>query len=160
MMFRLSILAILLISILATSCDTEGCTDPGAGNYDSKADSDDGSCIYDAEPFVGSWTLSDSIRSGVSYQFLEEKQMLILTSSTDKGRVKIVWTYLNGITSDTIIASAKPNTLTIEEQDFGDEFRLQGTLIYDEFFDVIQTDYSLVKNNAIYFYKGEATRND
>jgi hypothetical protein len=159
-MFRLSILYFLLIPLLYASCDTEGCTDPGAGNYDEKADSDDGSCIYDAEPFIGSWILNDSIQTGVAYQFLEAKQMLILTSSTDKGRVKIVWTYPNGITSDTIIASAKPNTLTIEEQDFGDEFRLQGTFIYDEFFDVIQTEYSLVKNNAINFYKGEGQRND
>ena len=42
-----SFLALLLAGFALTSCNQEGCTDSAASNYDSGADSDDGSCDYD-----------------------------------------------------------------------------------------------------------------
>jgi len=42
-----SFLALLLAGFALTSCHQEGCTDSAASNYDSGADSDDGSCDYD-----------------------------------------------------------------------------------------------------------------
>ncbi|MBT6163323.1 MAG: DUF4856 domain-containing protein [Crocinitomicaceae bacterium] len=42
-----SFFALLLAGFALTSCNQEGCTDSAASNYDSGADSDDGSCDYD-----------------------------------------------------------------------------------------------------------------
>lgn len=36
-----------------SSCNREGCTDPDASNFDSKAKSDDGTCEYDANTVTG-----------------------------------------------------------------------------------------------------------
>jgi hypothetical protein len=45
------VLSIVLLSVVSTSCSKkEGCTDPLANNFDSEAQSDDGSCTYDATP--------------------------------------------------------------------------------------------------------------
>lgn len=41
----LNYILIIVILILTTSCEQEGCTNPSADNYDAKATKDDGSCI-------------------------------------------------------------------------------------------------------------------
>lgn len=49
---------ILLVSGLTfMGCQQEGCTDPDARNYDSEADKDDGSCVYEGEAIF--WTDAD-----------------------------------------------------------------------------------------------------
>lgn len=40
------LLLITTVAVLAISCRKEGCTDPAADNYSSKAQKDDGSCTY------------------------------------------------------------------------------------------------------------------
>ena len=55
----LRILSYLFLAVLilttAPGCKREGCTDPNADNYDSKAKSDDGSCVYTYEAkYIGS----------------------------------------------------------------------------------------------------------
>ena len=150
-------LCVTLASSVLVSCDTEGCTDPTAGNFDPKADSDDNSCYYDDEPFLGNWLYSDSIQNNqLQFDFLEERQMLILTTKTDRKNVKVFWTYLNGIVSDTLYGGAKPNTLTFIAQPFGDGFTFEGTFIYDEFFQRIDVSYTTVKNGDIEIHKGTA----
>lgn len=37
--------ALLMVLFMVQACQKEGCTNPRAANYDSKADKDDGSCI-------------------------------------------------------------------------------------------------------------------
>lgn len=46
-MTKITLLAILGLSIGLASCKKEGCTDPTAVNYDEKAKKDDNSCIYE-----------------------------------------------------------------------------------------------------------------
>ena len=46
MLLLLSLLPLMLV----TGCKKEGCTDPLAINYDSEADTDDGTCIYEDVP--------------------------------------------------------------------------------------------------------------
>jgi hypothetical protein len=45
--YHIFIISILLV--LNYSCQTEGCTDPSAVNFESKATSDDGSCIFNGQ---------------------------------------------------------------------------------------------------------------
>jgi len=155
--FIFPLFAYVFLSFAFASCDTEGCTDPSAGNYDPKADSDDNSCFYDSEPFLGNWIYSDSLQNNqLLFDFVETRQMLILTTKTDRKNVKLVWTFPNGIVSDTLYASSKPSTLTFIEQPYGDGFTLEGTFIYDEFFQRIDVSYTTVKNGDIEVHKGTA----
>ncbi len=47
---RLIISAILLSIVLIAGCKREGCTDPNATNYDSKAKKDNNTCVYPPPP--------------------------------------------------------------------------------------------------------------
>ena len=42
---------------LITSCKKPGCIDPAAVNYDEEADSNDGSCVYDRDKFIGTYEM-------------------------------------------------------------------------------------------------------
>lgn len=44
--------SVATVALLASSCATEGCTDPNATNFDSDADKSDGSCTYATRNFV------------------------------------------------------------------------------------------------------------
>ena len=39
----------ILLVLIAVSCNKEGCTDKPATNYDQKAKTDDGTCVYEAD---------------------------------------------------------------------------------------------------------------
>ncbi len=55
-------------TISLTSCKTEGCTDPTATNYDEKADTDDGSCTFERDAFLGTYNnCVDGCVSGSSF---------------------------------------------------------------------------------------------
>lgn len=42
------------------SCKREGCTNSAATNFDKKANSDNGSCLYPSDAYVGSYTMTDT----------------------------------------------------------------------------------------------------
>ena len=48
-MKKITLLIMLGVAVGFSSCNKDGCTDPTALNYDSKAEGDDGSCVYLAE---------------------------------------------------------------------------------------------------------------
>ena len=56
----LAFLAIVSISVFATSCQKEGCTNAYAENYDADANEDDGSCILERDKFLGTYTATRS----------------------------------------------------------------------------------------------------
>lgn len=47
------LVAFLGLGLIFSACKKEGCTDPAATNYNSKANQDDGSCVYDDDDTPG-----------------------------------------------------------------------------------------------------------
>ena len=48
----------LALTVLISSCKKEGCTNIDALNYDNEAKTDDGSCKFEAENFVGTYNVT------------------------------------------------------------------------------------------------------
>jgi hypothetical protein len=59
-MKSLNILVIFFCSFLILSCETGGCIDPQAGNFDGEASEDDGSCTYARDALLGNYYYSSS----------------------------------------------------------------------------------------------------
>jgi hypothetical protein len=55
-----------LVTVSYTSCKQEGCTDATATNFDDKADTDDGSCAYERDALLGSYSVSGTVNCGVT----------------------------------------------------------------------------------------------
>lgn len=70
------------MTLTYTGCKTEGCTDPTATNYDEKADDDDGSCTFERDALLGSYSVSGSIACGVTGNGTVSGQSLTITEST------------------------------------------------------------------------------
>ncbi len=159
--FTLLTITLLFVSSAFTSCDTEGCTDPSAANYDEKADSDDGNCRYDSDPFEGKWDLTDSLETSTNVFVPEEVRLMdIRIISTDRDRLRVFWKNANGSLSDTIDATAKPNTLSIAPQEFGKGFIIQGNFIYNGLYDYIETEYRVSSDTSLVRRRGRADRRD
>lgn len=157
----LLIISATLFSVALSSCDTEGCTDPSAANYDEKADSDDGNCRYDSDPFAGKWDLTDSIETSPNVYTPEEVRLMdIRIISTDRDRLRIFWKNADGSLSDTIDATAKPNTLSIAPQEFEEGFIIQGNFIYNGLYDYIETEYRVSSDTSFVRRRGRAERRD
>lgn len=70
------------MTLTYTGCKTEGCTDPTATNYDEKADEDDGTCTYERDAMLGSYSVSGSIACGVTGNGTVSGQSFNITEST------------------------------------------------------------------------------
>jgi len=71
-MYYRRLLLITTVAVLAMSCRKEGCTDPAADNYSSKAQKDDGSCTYtipsSGYDIPSTYTFIKNGSSSVNYQ--------------------------------------------------------------------------------------------
>jgi hypothetical protein len=56
----MKLIATLLVAVtlFASSCKKEGCTDLDALNFDIEANTDDGSCTYQSQNFVGTYNVT------------------------------------------------------------------------------------------------------
>lgn len=126
-MFRISI--ILLFIVLQSSCQLrEGCTDPGANNYDAKAETDDNSCRYDDELFRGRWRVRDSVWVDSIY-VADTQKSLDITTINNKSTFRLVLSHPGGLFSDTLNATLVPLALSIPRQEATGGF-FKGSIIY------------------------------
>jgi len=96
------LISVALITMLVIkSCKKEGCTDPAATNYDSKAKKNDGSCIYPdpdpdpREPYLGNYLVTDSMWLSGSFYQVETYTLQVTTGGTVSDTI-----YLNNLWND------------------------------------------------------------
>lgn len=93
---KVLISAACIAMLLIAGCKKEGCTDPAATNYDSKAKKNDGSCIYPEpdprEPYLGNYLVLDSMWLGGSFYQEEMYTLQVKTGSTKSDTI-----YLNNL---------------------------------------------------------------
>jgi hypothetical protein len=70
------------MTLTYTGCKTEGCTDSTATNFDDKADDDDGTCTYERDALIGSYSVSGTIACGVTAGGTVSGSSLTITAST------------------------------------------------------------------------------
>ena len=153
-----SILIFSLISILFVSCDKTGCTDIYARNFDDKAESDDGNCKYNTDPFIGIWTAKDSIKiSEDVYEADTLRTLDIRLVNLNKSKVRFFWYTQDGIPQDTIDADSAPAGIIFDPQPFGPGRTIEGKfkLTYDGY---METEYTItiVADDLVTEYRGRA----
>ena len=100
-----------------TGCKQEGCTDVTANNYDEKADEDDGSCTYDRDLFLG--TYSNIIETCNPGSPSSPYSITISASGSNTVSVNIS-NFAN--TDVTVVGSISGTSLVIATQTFTDSF--------------------------------------
>ena len=159
MLRRIHLLSVIvLFSILIASCDKTGCTDVNARNFDDKAESDDGNCKYNTDPFIGIWSAKDSIKlDDESYQADTLRTLDIRLVNLNKSKVRFFWYTQNGIPQDTIDADSAPAGIIFDPQPFGPGRTIEGKfkLTYDGY---IETEYTItiVADDLVTEYRGRA----
>ena len=100
----------------STSCESEGCTDPNAENFDADADNDDGTCILAREKFLGTYDLTENCSTGA-----DSYTLTITASSTSDENIVIA----NFYAFSTITASVNGETFTFDQTE--DTINYSGT---------------------------------
>jgi hypothetical protein len=153
----------MVTTIVIPSCATEGCTDATAENYDAKADSDDGNCIYSSDPFLGKWDFYDSVQAGpgsLNFVFDELRLLDIRVTAANRAQVLMFWKNEDGSLSDTITAGTKPYTIAIPKQDFGSNIQIEGNFILNPLDTLIETEYRLSYPDSTVRHRGIARFRD
>jgi len=148
--------SILFLVITLISCDSDGCTDVYATNYESKADNDDGSCQYDSDPFAGRWEAYDSVLTFATYIAEPVKTIDIRVQVVNKSKVRFFWRYDDGTYSDTLDGNTKPSALTIPAQTFQDSLIIEGSFTVTGI-GKIKSSYTISNTNVFLQKRGVAT---
>lgn len=150
-------LVLFPFTLILSSCNREGCTDSYAANYKEKAETDDGSCRYDSDPFQGRWQMTDSLNVIGEWMPVTPRTLDIRVQTTNRSKVKFFWRYADGSYSDTLEANAKPNTLSIPVQSFRDSLTIQGNFTIARI-GGMKCDYRLSGNTFYEEYRGIGTK--
>ena len=110
---------VLFLGIIITSCSKEGCTDPSAYNYNSAADSDNGSCDYEGctDPIAANYNPNATISSECIYD-----QIGSWTSTFQEVNINVSMTLFGFSLIDTSTTeSIHPDSLDPTGLDFVDD---------------------------------------
>jgi hypothetical protein len=106
-------LVIGLVAVSYTSCKKEGCTDSLANNFDDKADTDDGTCTYDREQFIGTYGSTSPCVAGATWN--------TTISNSSAAKTKVVVSNLGNLgTSAAAVADITGSTIKISTQNITD----------------------------------------
>ena len=136
-----------------TSCKTEGCTDPTATNYDEKADDDDGSCTYERDALLGTYTVNGTVDCDVTPdENVPAKPLVIATSSVATNKIALTY---EGI---TLTCTVSGSTFVVDSQTVGGfAYSGQGSVL-GNLISLDLTEYdSVIPESCIYSLDG--TRN-
>jgi hypothetical protein len=117
------------VSMTYTGCSSEGCTDPNANNYDEKADEDDGTCEFDRDAMIGTYSVSGAIACGVTGNGAASGLSLIVSESsvgTDKIVLNLEGTALTAVVSGS---SFTIENATIDGYDYSGSGSISGNTI-------------------------------
>jgi hypothetical protein len=115
--FNLLLVMAIATTISLTSCKTEGCTDPTATNYDEKADTDDGSCTFERDLFLGTYNNIIETCSGI-----DPSSPYSITISASSSNTVSVNISNFGNASVTVDGTVSGTSLSIPSQTFTDSF--------------------------------------
>ncbi|MEX1189665.1 MAG: hypothetical protein WED33_10435 [Bacteroidia bacterium] len=117
------------MTLTYTGCKTEGCTDPTATNYDDKADDDDGSCTYERDALIGSYTVSGTIACGVTGGGTVSGSSLTITESTASTSKIVVAVFDVSLTCTVAGSSFTIDNQTISGFDYTGNGNVSGNTI-------------------------------
>ncbi|MFK8039661.1 MAG: hypothetical protein AB8B74_15320 [Crocinitomicaceae bacterium] len=135
---------LMTVAIITISCKKEGCTNPGAENYNSEADIDDGSCINLID-YEGTYIVKDSLYvNGIFNEYKSYELVLVLHPTPDSVVFSNMWGYGN-----TILASKTEFAFTIAEQPYDQNTTVTGTGTFDFGKLTYKTKYGDLRHSGI-----------
>ena len=118
------------------SCDGDddglrGCTDPEAINYDALAESDDGSCTYNSDRFLGIYLGGLDCEENAFIELTNDSTTLEITQGVYSTRDSVRLTISAGPTFPplSIDGVVSENTLSVDDTIFGIPLPLLGQIV-------------------------------
>ena len=94
-----------LVALTYTGCNKDGCTDATATNFDDKADTDDGTCTFERDALIGTYSVSGNINCSQTGTTAVSGSTFVIANSTVSTN-KIIITFLGVSLTCTVSGSA------------------------------------------------------
>ena len=87
----------LAFTMIYTGCKKDGCTDSTATNFDNEADKDDGTCAYNRDGLIGTYSVDGPVVCDLSGSFSYDNEIFTITkdpSATNKVKMDCAGGYI------------------------------------------------------------------